>query len=414
MSETIATCIYLHRTVRMRWKRPAAVIAAVAVAEAAALLLRPRRGPADPAPVKAESYFSAAEIDRARAFRRPQLALFGGMLAVQGGVLGAFIRRPPRVGAAVSGAALSTAVAVAPLPLAAIARRRAMNVGLVTQSWAGWAGDVGKSLAIGAVEGAAAGAGATALVRRLPRTWWLAGSGAVVAVGAAFAYAGPVLLAPLFNRFTDLPEGPVRSDVVSLAEQAGVDVGRILEVDGSRRTTMANAYVTGLRHTKRVVLYDTLLRDFTRAETRLVVAHELAHVRHRDVPRFLLYMALVAPPAAYAVSQLVGPSPSLPLLLAGSVTVAAPIGLAGNSLSRAIEIRCDTEAVAATGDAEAFVDFHRRIALKNLADPDPPRWQQILLGTHPTTVERIALALAARAGGPRTGTRATGRSPEGS
>jgi STE24 endopeptidase len=72
-------------------------------------------------------------------------------------------------------------------------------------------------------------------------------------------------------------------------------------------------------------------------------------------------------------------------------------------MSRAIERRCDAEAVAATGDAEAFVAFHRNIALKNLADPDPPRWQQILLGTHPTTVERIALALAA-----------TGRSPEGS
>jgi STE24 endopeptidase len=190
---------------------------------------------------------------------------------------------------------------------------------------------------------------------------------------------------------------------VALAELAGVDVGRILEVDGSRRTTMANAYVTGLGHTKRVVLYDTLQRDFTRAETRLVVAHELAHVRHRDVPRFLLYLALVAPPVAYAVSQLVGPSPSLPALLAGSVAVTAPIGLVGNGMSRAIERRCDAEAVAATGDAEAFVAFHRNIALKNLADPDPPRWQQILLGTHPTTVERIALALAA-----------TGRSPEGS
>jgi STE24 endopeptidase len=387
----------------VRWKRPAAVVAAVAVAEAAALLLRPRGGPADPAPVNAESYFSAAEIDRAREFRRPQLGLFGGMLAVQGAVLGAFVRRPPRVGPAACGAALSTALSVAPLPLAAVSRRRAVNVGLVTQSWGGWAGDVGKSLAIGAVEGAAAGAGAAALVRRLPRTWWLAGSAAAVAVGAAFAYAGPVLLAPLFNRFTDLPAGPVRDDVVALAELAGVDVGRILEVDGSRRTTMANAYVTGLGHTKRVVLYDTLLRDFTPAETRLVVAHELAHVRHRDVPRFLLYLALVAPPVAYAVSQLVGPSPSLPALLAGSVAVTAPIGLVGNGMSRAIERRCDAEAVAATGDAEAFVAFHRNIALKNLADPDPPRWQQILLGTHPTTVERIALALAA-----------TGRSPEGS
>jgi STE24 endopeptidase len=395
MSETIATCIYLHRTMRERWKRSAAVMAAVTAAEAAAMLLRPRTGPADPAPVNAASYFSTAEIDLARAFRRPQFRLFGAMLAVQGAVLGALMRRPPQLAPAASGAVLATALSVAPLPLVAISRRRAIAVGLVTQSWGGWAADVGKSLAIGAVEGAVAGAGVTALVRRLPRSWWLAGSGVAVGVSAGFAYAGPVVLAPIFNRFTELPDGPVRSDVLELAARAGVDVGRILEVDGSRRSTMANAYVTGLGPTKRVVLYDTLLRDFTRAETRLVVAHELAHVRHRDVPRGLLFLAIVAPPAAYAVAQLAGPRPSLPALLAAAAAVSAPIGIVGNGLSRAIERRCDAEAVQATGDGGAFVEFHRRIALKNLADPDPARWKQLLLGTHPTTVERIALALAA-------------------
>src|SRR3954451_20929690 len=95
MSETIATSIYLHLNVRDRWKRPAAVVAAVAVAEAAALLLRPRTGLADPAPVKAESYFSPAELDRARRFSRPQLALFGGITVVKGAVLAAMVRRPP-------------------------------------------------------------------------------------------------------------------------------------------------------------------------------------------------------------------------------------------------------------------------------------------------------------------------------
>jgi len=394
MSETIATCIYLHRTVRERWKGSAAVVAAVAVAEAAALLLRPRTGLAAPAPVKAASYFSPAELDRARAFRRPQLALYGGMLAVQGGVLAALVRRPPRLRPAASGAVLAVTLSAAPLPLAAIARRRAIDVGLVTQSWGGWASDVAKSLAIGAVEGAALGAGAMALVRRLGRHWWLAGSGAAVATGAAFTYAGPVLLAPLFNRFTELSPGPARDDVLELAGRAGLKVGKVLEVDGSRRTTAANAYVTGLGSTKRVVLYDTLLRDFTRSETRLVVAHELAHVRHRDVQQGLLYLALVAPPGAFAVSRLAGPQPSLPALVAAATVVSAPIGVVANGLSRAIERRADAYALHATGDAETFVGFQRRIALKNVADPDPPRWLSLLLGTHPSTVERIGLAVA--------------------
>jgi Zn-dependent protease with chaperone function len=402
MSETIATCIYLHRTMRERWKRPAAVVAAVAVAEAAAMLLRPRTGPADPAPVNAESYFSAAEIERARAYRRPQLALYAGMLAVQGGVLGALVRRPPRLRPAASGAILAVSLSAAPLPLAAMARRRAMDVGLVTQPWRGWAGDVAKSLAIGAVEGAAAGAGAMALVGRLGGRWWPAGAAAGVGSAAAMTFAAPVVLAPLFHRFTDLPPGPARDDVLELAGRAGLKVGRVLEVDGSRRSPAANAYVTGLGATRRVVLYDTLIRDFARAETRLVVAHELAHVRHRDVQRGLLHLAMVAPFAAFATSTLAGPEPSLPALLAAAAVTAAPLGVVSNRLSRAIERRADADALATTGDSEAFVAFQRRIAVKNLADPDPPRWLQLLLGSHPSTVERIALAVA------------TGRSPGGS
>jgi STE24 endopeptidase len=157
-----------------------------------------------------------------------------------------------------------------------------------------------------------------------------------------------------------------------------------------------------LGHTKRVVLYDTLIADFTRAETRLVVAHELAHVRHRDIHRQLAFLALTAPAAAFAVARLAGPSPTLPGLTAASAAVLAPLGIAGNRLSRAVERRADAYALQATGDSDAFIDFQRRITLKNVADPDPPRLAQLLLGTHPTTLERMGLALA------------IGRSPGGS
>ena len=108
------------------------------------------------------------------------------------------------------------------------------------------------------------------------------GSVVVVAFGAVTIYAGPVVLDPLFNKFTPLPAGQTRADVLELARRAGVDVGEVYEVDASRRTTAANAYVTGLGSTKRVVLYDTLLENFTRDELRLVVAHELGA---RALPR---------------------------------------------------------------------------------------------------------------------------------
>ena len=219
--------------------------------------------------------------------------------------------------------------------------------------------------------------------------------------GALLAALSPVVLDPLFNDFTPLPDGQTRSDVLALARAAGVHVKEVYSVDASRRTTAANAYVTGIGPTKRVVLFDTLLDRYSRNEVRLVVAHELAHVRHRDVPRGMLYAAIVAPAAALAIQRLSwalsperGTPATLPVLALSASLVGAPIGAIGNRLSRAIERRADTYALALAGAPEAFVSFERAIALQNLADLEPPRWVRALLSSHPSTVERIGAAIA--------------------
>jgi STE24 endopeptidase len=175
----------------------------------------------------------------------------------------------------------------------------------------------------------------------------------------------------------------------------------VYSVDASRRTTAANAYVTGLGPSKRVVLYDTLLDRYSRDEVRLVVAHELGHVRHRDVPRGVAYAAIVAPAAAFAIQRMSwalsaqrGTPATLPALGLASVLVSAPIGLIGNRLSRAIERRADQFSLELAGAPEAFVSFERGIALQNLADLEPPRWITQLLATHPPTAERIGAAVA--------------------
>jgi STE24 endopeptidase len=220
-----------------------------------------------------------------------------------------------------------------------------------------------------------------------------------VAIG--FTYLGPVVLDPVFNRFTPLPEGALRAEVLDLARRAGVEVGEVYEVDASRRTTAANAYVNGLGATKRVVLYDTLLRDFAPAETRLVVAHELGHVRHRDVRHGLLWLALVAPVGALAVARAAerltpdGANPVPAAALAGTL-LAPGIGVVSNQLSRAIERRADAFALELTGEPEAAIALERRLTLQNVADPAPARWLQALMGTHPDTMERIGQALAFR------------------
>ena len=411
------------------------LLVAIAAAEAGVRLLTPRETPIEPVDIDLRDYFSDEEITRGAAFARPQLALALARGAVEAGALVLVARagapnrlrrvRPPALAGAIVGAGLSVALALPPLPLSAVARRRAIAVGLVTQSWRGWAIDLAKATAIGSGLAALAGGVVVAVTERWPRGWWLPAAGGSVAAGALFAALGPVLLDPVFNTFEPLPEGSeTRWDVFELARAAGVKVGEVYSVDASRRTTAANAYVTGLGPTKRVVLFDTLLDRYSRDEVRVVVAHELGHVRHRDVPRGVLYAAIVAPAAAFAVQRVSwslteagdrGTAAALPALALAAGVVSAPTGLLGNRLSRAIERRADEFSLALAGAPEAFVSFERTIAVQNVADLEPPRWASALLASHPPTAERIgaAVAWARRNGdaiGPATAT-ATATSP---
>ena len=268
------------------------MLLAVAAAEIGARALAPRSEAIEPAAVDLRSYFSEEEIARGRRFSRPQLALALARASVEGGALAYAVRRGPTalrrlgrrpvVGGAVAGAALTTALSAPPLPLAALARRRAIKVGLVTQSWRGWGVDLVKQTGIGAALAGVGGAGAVSAMRRWPRSWWAPAGGGSVAFGAVLAAVAPVVLDPIFNKFEPLPEGETRADVLDLARRAGVNVGEVYSIDASRRTTAANAYVTGLGPTKRVVLFDTLLDRYSRDEIKL---RGRARARPRATPR---------------------------------------------------------------------------------------------------------------------------------
>ena len=404
-----------------RLRLPIAVVAALVIAEAAVLLMRPR-DLLEPVDVAPRAYFSAAQVEKAEAFRSGQLWLLAARSALELGLLVLIVRRPPRrllavrrrhvpAGAAAA-AALSAGLSLAALPIRIASRERAKDVGLVTQNWTGFAGDVALTTAIGA---GLAGAGGALLVfgmRRFGRGWWAPAAAVIVAFGVATTYVTPVVLDPLFNRFTPLPPGETRTAVLELAERAGVDVGEVYEMDASKRTTAANAYVAGLGTTKRVVLYDTLLRDFKPAEVRLVVAHELGHVHHRDLPRGLLFLAIVAPFGMFAAARLaerfaprhaLGGAAAVPAVVLAIGIMAPAITAISNQLSRAVERRADAYSLELTGEAEPFIGFQRRIAIQNVSDPDPPAVARFLLGTHPTTLQRIGLALrfeGASAAGP--------------
>lgn len=396
-----------------------AVVAAAVIAEAAVIVLRPRRGLLEPVHVAAKEYFSPAQIERAQRFRYGQLGILLVGLAVEGAVLAILVARPRRLeqianrlavdrvnlGVAVAGAGLVLLLEVVGLPFAAAQHERAVQYGLVTQGWGGWFEDQAKSVAIGGSFAAVGAAVFGLLMRRFRRHWWLPASGVVVGFGVLFTLLSPVVVDPLFNRYKVLASGPARADVLSLARRAGVRIGEVYVVDASRRTTGHNAYVTGLGPTKRVVLYDNLLREFTPAETRLVVAHELGHVGGKDVWRGVLFMALIAPAGMFAVQRLtealarrgnaaIGTPGSLPALALSLAIVSFGGQVVGNQLSRRVEARADTYALELTDEPDAAIDMERRLAIGNLANPDPPRALVWLFGTHPPTVERIGAALA--------------------
>jgi STE24 endopeptidase len=387
------------------------MLLSLGVAEGARRLLAPRAKAIPPAPIKLEEYFSAQEIERGSRFARPQLALALVRGALDLGAVSLLVRRSPSwlsraskrpvAGGAAAASLLSVGLIVPGLPLGAISRRRAVRAGLDTQSWSAWGSDLLKAGAIQAAFAGLAGGTVVAASRRYPRTWWAPLAAGSVGFGVVLGALAPVVLDPIFNDFSPLPEGETRSDVLELAQAAGVKVGEVYSVDASRRTTAANAYVTGLGPTKRVVLFDTLLDRYSRGEIRMVVAHELGHVRHRDVPRNVLYAAAVAPGAAlaaqrlsWALSQERGTPAALPALALAASLVSAPIGVIGNRLSRAVERRADQYSLELAGSPEAFVSFERSIALQNVADLEPPRWVTKLLASHPPTAERIGAAVA--------------------
>lgn len=301
---------------------------------------------------------------------------------------------------AVEAVAVVTVVgAVVTLPLAIALQHHQRAFGLSDQAWPAWLADQGLGLLVSVVAASVAVVALLACTRRFPRTWPAVAGGllAVLVVLGSFVY--PLLVQPLFNDFTPLPQGDLRSRILALADQEGVHVDDVLVADASRRTTTLNAYVTGFGPSRRVVLYDNLVDELPRAQVLSVVAHELAHARHDDVAVGTAIGAGVAVAGVGLLGLLVGrrftgltdPAavPALLALFALASVLALPVE---NAMSRAVETRADVDALRYTGDEQAFVDLQRRLALGSLQDPDPPAWSQAWFGTHPTPLQRIALA----------------------
>lgn len=297
------------------------------------------------------------------------------------------------------------------LPLAAAGYGWGRGHGLVTQSVRSWLADRGKAAVLGAsLTGALAMATAVAM-RRSPRTWWLVTWGVASAGTLALTLAGPKLIEPLFQRTRALDDPELEQDVRDVAGRIGVPVREVVVNDASSRTTGANAYVSGLGPTRRMVLFDTLVRDFPRDQVRFVVAHELAHVGRRHILRGSLIAVATSLPACVAIGGAVAATTGvrrigardadltlrrLTVATVGAGIIGSLAGRIGMRISRGFEREADWEALRATDDPAAAIELHRGLVVRNLGVPDPPAWVQRLWGSHPTALERIGLALHSR------------------
>ncbi|MFC7535404.1 M48 family metallopeptidase [Actinoplanes sp. GCM10030250] len=310
--------------------------------------------------------------------------------------------------AVLGGLAVVLVAEVVTLPLAAWRHTIVVRYGISTQSWAAWAVDLLKSYAVGAVIGGVVLAGFFTVTHFAPRWWWAFGAAGAAGLVVLLSFVLPVVVEPIFNRFTPMPDGPLRAELLTLAERDGVPVKDVLVADASRRTRAVNAYVSGLGPTRRIVVYDTMLTEATPDEVVSVTAHELGHAKDNDVLIGTVLGALGAAVAVIALYLLgswgwllrlagvdsIAEPRAIGLLLAVTTVAGLVAGPAQAFVSRRVEARADTHALELTADPQTFEAMQRRLGSVNLADPDPPHWEHAMFASHPSTVQRMAAARA--------------------
>jgi STE24 endopeptidase len=339
-----------------------------------------------------------------------ELALgFGYLIFVQFSGLAVWLRDqapdPPALGAVFLAGVLAFVYLVLTAPLSyyggyVLPKR----YGLLIQSLGGWLADRLKALVVGGVFGLVVLEALVALLQWTPDYWWLGVAAFLLFLTVVLANLAPVLIVPLFFKMRRLDDDELVRRLTALAEGAGARVRGVYVMEMSGKTTAGNAALMGLGNTRRIVVGDTLLKDYTPAEIEVVLAHELAHHVHRDILKgivvqtivtlFGLWLANMFLHWGVATLGLRGVSD-----LAALPLVALALGIYGlvsqpltNWYSRLVERAADQYALAVTKDPGSFVSVMTKLHDQNLSEADPPWWAKIWLYDHPPLRERLALA----------------------
>ncbi|PWH17062.1 MAG: hypothetical protein DDG59_08435 [Anaerolineae bacterium] len=277
---------------------------------------------------------------------------------------------------------------------------------LSTQTLRGWVLDQAKGLAVAGLLGLLILEVIYAVLRASPQSWWIWATVFLLILNVLLGYLAPVLLFPIFNKFKPLGEdyAELVERLKHLAERAGTRVQGVYEMDMSRRTKAANAALTGLGRTRRIILGDTLLKEFSTDEIEAVLAHELAHQVHKDIPLLMGVSALLTVVGMFLVSLVmawgvpyfgfasIGEIGTLPLLMLTFGVFQLVVMPLENAFSRWREKLADQYALQTTGKPAVYASALARLADQNLAEADPEPWVEWLLYDHPPIGKRIAMA----------------------
>jgi len=276
--------------------------------------------------------------------------------------------------------------------------------GLSHQKLASWLADRTKALALGLLLAVGLIIAAYWLIEFLPSLWWLAAWVIVLLVSLVLTLLAPTILVSLFFKSEPLPDGELKQRLACLAQRAGIDIKDIFTINLSSKSTTANAMLGGFGKTRRIILSDTMLKEYSPEEIEVALAHELGHHLHHDIARlfwvqamaFLLafYLANLALEGGVALFpyHTIGDIAGLPWLLMVLLALFLILRLPLNWYSRHIELAADKAALELSDNPEGFINLMTKLTDQNLSEAEPVHWERVLFRDHPSYNERVKLA----------------------
>ena len=311
----------------------------------------------------------------------------------------------PTLVVALSVLALSVLVDLATLPFSLyrgfLLERR---YGLSTETLAHWLKDHAKAVLIGVLFAEAGAVFVYYALGNWPAAWWVIAGAGYSVIAVILTSLAPVVLLPLFFTFRPLEKDALRERLTSLASRAGTRIMGVYEWTLSDRTKKANAALTGIGRTRRILLSDTLLAEYSDDEIEVILAHELAHHVHRDIWTSVLFdaaltfagffladLVLRATAPMFGLAGIADPA-GMPILLLTAGAAGLLVRPFLNAVSRRHERRADSYALKMTENPSAFITAMKRLGQQNLAEESPSKLVQAFFYTHPPIKERLRAA----------------------